>query len=68
MNQQELETTLSNLNLRDVRFFDSTGSTNDEALAWVKNGANDLSLVVADEQTLGRGRLDRRMAEAVETG
>ena len=60
MNQQELEFTLSNLNLRDVRFFDSTGSTNDEALAWAKNGANDLSLVVADEQTLGRGRLDRR--------
>jgi len=60
MNQQELESALSNLNLRDVRFFDSTGSTNDEALVWAKNGANDLSLVVADEQTLGRGRLDRR--------
>lgn len=59
MNQQEIESTLSNLNLREIRFFDSTGSTNDEALAWAKNGANDLSLVVADEQTLGRGRLDR---------
>jgi len=59
MNQQELETILSSLNLGDFRFFDSTGSTNDEALAWAKNGAGDLSLVVADEQTLGRGRLDR---------
>ncbi|HKJ37323.1 MAG TPA: biotin--[acetyl-CoA-carboxylase] ligase [Anaerolineales bacterium] len=59
MYQQEIESTLSNLNLREIRFFDSTGSTNDEALAWAKNGANDLSLVVADEQTLGRGRLDR---------
>jgi len=59
MNQQEIESTLSNLNLREIQFFDSTGSTNDKALAWAKNGANDLSLIVADEQTLGRGRLDR---------
>jgi BirA family transcriptional regulator, biotin operon repressor / biotin---[acetyl-CoA-carboxylase] ligase len=59
MNQQELEKHLSTLNLRDIRFFDSIGSTNDEALVWVKNGAGDLSLIVADEQTLGRGRLDR---------
>ncbi|HSG42319.1 MAG TPA: biotin--[acetyl-CoA-carboxylase] ligase [Anaerolineales bacterium] len=59
MKQQELETLLANLNLGDVRFFDSIGSTNDEALAWAKNGARDLSLVIADEQTLGRGRLDR---------
>ena len=59
MNQQEIESTLSNLNLREIRFFNSTGSTNDEALKWVKKGAEDLSLVVADEQTLGRGRMDR---------
>jgi BirA family biotin operon repressor/biotin-[acetyl-CoA-carboxylase] ligase len=59
MNQPELETILSNLNLKDIRFFDSIGSTNDDALAWAKKGAGDLSLVVADEQTLGRGRLDR---------
>lgn len=59
MNKQELEAVLSTLNLGEIRFFDSTGSTNNEALAWAKNGAGDLSLVVADEQTLGRGRLDR---------
>ena len=59
MNQQELETLLSDLSLKEVRFFDTIGSTNDEALAWAKNGAKDLSLVVADEQTQGRGRLDR---------
>jgi BirA family biotin operon repressor/biotin-[acetyl-CoA-carboxylase] ligase len=60
VNQQELETMLSNLNLKAIRFFDSIGSTNDEALAWAKAGAGDFSLVVADEQTLGRGRLDRK--------
>lgn len=43
----------------EIKYFDSIGSTNDEALAWAANDARDLSLVVADEQTLGRGRLDR---------
>jgi len=59
MNQQELESVLANINLSAIHFFDSIGSTNDEAVAWAKKGARDLSLVVADEQTMGRGRLDR---------
>lgn len=59
MNQQELESVLANLNLNAIHFFDSIGSTNDEAMEWAKKGARDLSLVVADEQTMGRGRLDR---------
>lgn len=59
MNQQELESVLANLNLSAIHFFDSIGSTNDEAMAWARKGARDLSLVVADEQTMGRGRLDR---------
>jgi BirA family biotin operon repressor/biotin-[acetyl-CoA-carboxylase] ligase len=60
MNQKELEKTLSKLPLGDVRYFDSIGSTNTEALAWATNDAKDLSLVIADEQTAGRGRLDRK--------
>jgi len=59
MNQQELESILSDLALNEIRFFSTIGSTNDEAFAWVKRGVGDLSLIVADEQTLGRGRLDR---------
>ena len=59
MNQQELKTTLSKLPLGGIRYFDSVGSTNDEALVWAANDASDLSLVVANEQTAGRGRLDR---------
>lgn len=59
MNQQELESVLANLNLSAIHYFTSIGSTNDEALEWAKNGAHDLSLVVADEQTMGRGRMDR---------
>jgi BirA family biotin operon repressor/biotin-[acetyl-CoA-carboxylase] ligase len=60
MKQNELKKVLSRLPLGDVRYFDSIGSTNNEALAWATGGARDLSLVIADEQTEGRGRLDRK--------
>jgi BirA family biotin operon repressor/biotin-[acetyl-CoA-carboxylase] ligase len=60
MNQNELKKVLSKLPLGDIRYFDSVGSTNNEALAWATSGAKDLSLVIADEQTAGRGRLDRK--------
>jgi BirA family biotin operon repressor/biotin-[acetyl-CoA-carboxylase] ligase len=59
MYQNELEKLPSKLPLGDIKYFDSIGSTNDEALAWAANDAKDLSLVIADEQTAGRGRLDR---------
>lgn len=59
MNQHELDQQLSDLPLGDVRFFNSIGSTNDEAIKWAAKGVADLSLIVADEQTAGRGRLDR---------
>ncbi len=59
MNQSELKTILSKLPLGAIRYFDTIGSTNDEALAWAANDAQDLSIVVANEQTAGRGRLDR---------
>jgi len=51
---------LKKLPLGEIKYFESTGSTNDEALAWAAKGAPDLSLVIADEQTAGRGRLDRK--------
>lgn len=60
MNQNTLKKALSKLPLGDVRYFDSIGSTNNEALAWATSGAKDLSLVIADEQIAGRGRLDRK--------
>lgn len=59
MNQTNLNELLSTLPLGEIKYFESVGSTNDEALAWANKGAPDLSLVLADEQTLGRGRLDR---------
>src|SRR6266508_244708 len=68
MNQNELKKFLSKLPLGDVKYFDSIGSTNDEALAWAANDTPDFSLVVADEQTVGRGRLDRKWFTPMGTG
>ncbi len=60
MNEQSLPKTLSKLNIGGLRYFDSIGSTNDVALAWAADNAPDLSIVIADEQTQGRGRLNRK--------
>lgn len=60
MNEHSLQKALSKLNIGDLQYFDSLGSTNDEALAWAAQGAPDLSMVVANEQTSGRGREGRR--------
>jgi len=46
--------------LGGLRYYPRTGSTNDEAARWVEAGAPDLALVVADEQTGGRGRARRK--------
>lgn len=56
MDRNELSAALAGLPLGGLRFFPTIGSTNDEALRWAAEGAGDLSLVVADEQTAGRGR------------
>src|SRR5512141_2769024 len=60
MRRNELSAALAGLPLGGLRFFTTIGSTNDEALAWAAEGAPDQSLVVADEQTAGRGRAGRR--------
>ncbi|MEJ5226089.1 MAG: biotin--[acetyl-CoA-carboxylase] ligase, partial [Anaerolineales bacterium] len=59
MKESDLRHLLSSLPLGGLRYFDSVGSTNDEALAWAAQGAPDLALVAADEQTRGRGRMGR---------
>lgn len=59
MDQKRLEQALAGLALGPLRYFPQVGSTNTEATLWGATGAPDLALVVADEQTSGRGRLDR---------
>lgn len=60
MDPRELAEKLADLPLGALRYFERIGSTNDEAAQWAGEEAADLSLVVADEQTAGRGRMRRR--------
>jgi BirA family biotin operon repressor/biotin-[acetyl-CoA-carboxylase] ligase len=60
MNEDQLRKKFSSLPLGDLRYFDTIGSTNDEALNWASQGAPDLSLVISDQQTAGRGRSGRK--------
>jgi BirA family biotin operon repressor/biotin-[acetyl-CoA-carboxylase] ligase len=60
MKLNSIQEQLSALPLGPLRYFASIGSTNEEAIRWAEAGAPHLALVVADEQTAGRGRLGRR--------
>jgi BirA family biotin operon repressor/biotin-[acetyl-CoA-carboxylase] ligase len=50
---------LAALGERPHRYFPQIGSTNDVAASWAMAGAPDGAVVLADEQTAGRGRYDR---------
>lgn len=58
--ESAIRAALSDLPLGGLRVFQRIASTNDEALSWAATGAPDLSMVIADEQTSGRGRAGRR--------
>lgn len=60
MNQVDLQKILTGLPLGELRYFDSLGSTNDYAIYWMQYGPPNLSLVLAEEQTAGRGRVGRQ--------
>jgi len=60
MDELNLHKAISDLPLGGLRAFEKIGSTNDVALAWAADGAPDLAMVYAEEQTSGRGRGDRR--------
>jgi BirA family transcriptional regulator, biotin operon repressor / biotin---[acetyl-CoA-carboxylase] ligase len=60
MDRQLILRSLAGLSLGPLRYYSSIGSTNDEAASWIDQGAPDLALVVADEQTHGRGRAGRQ--------
>jgi BirA family biotin operon repressor/biotin-[acetyl-CoA-carboxylase] ligase len=56
----QIKKKLSSLHLGSFRYYKTIGSTNDEAFTWASQGAPDFSIIVADEQTRGRGRMDRK--------
>jgi BirA family transcriptional regulator, biotin operon repressor / biotin---[acetyl-CoA-carboxylase] ligase len=45
---------------RPFRFSEETGSTNLDAIAWAEEGAPEGAVVVAEQQTAGRGRWGRK--------
>lgn len=55
-----IQSTLAGLPLGPLRYYASLASTNNQAAEWAAAGAPNLALVVADEQTGGRGRAGRR--------
>lgn len=59
MDEKSLRASLKNLNIPEIRYFPTIGSTNEEALKWAEAGARDGSLVIADHQSAGRGRMGR---------
>lgn len=60
LNQAVLEQALEQLGVPAVQWYEKTGSSNDDALRWARQGAPDFALVAAGEQTAGRGRLGRK--------
>jgi BirA family biotin operon repressor/biotin-[acetyl-CoA-carboxylase] ligase len=49
---------------RSVRIFEEIDSTNTEAWRWLEEGAEEGSLVIADQMTAGRGRWGRKWLTA----
>jgi len=60
MDRDTISKQLAGLPIPQIRFFESIGSTNDEALRWAASGAADGCLVAAEMQTRGRGRFGRK--------
>lgn len=60
MDLNSLKVHLAGLPVPEIRYFNTLGSTNDEAQTWAQHGTPSGALVVADTQTAGRGRFDRR--------
>jgi BirA family biotin operon repressor/biotin-[acetyl-CoA-carboxylase] ligase len=60
MDLSTLQGALTGLPIGPIRYYDRIGSTNLEAANWADRGAPDMALVIADEQTAGKGRHDRK--------
>lgn len=60
MKREELLAALADIPLGGLRFYERIASTNDEAASWASDDAPDFALVMADEQTAGRGRSGNR--------
>lgn len=53
---------------KKIYYFDSIGSTNDEAIKLAQAGAPDGTAVIATEQTKGRGKLNKKWYSPKDVG
>lgn len=56
----DLKSVMARLAIPAYRYYESIGSTNEAALKWLHEDAVDKALIVADHQSAGRGRQQRR--------
>lgn len=68
MDAAALKPYLDPLPVSTWQYHSVVGSTNDLALAWARDGPPDGALVIADAQTAGRGRGERRWVTKPSTG
>jgi len=59
MEEKILKQALEDLPIPIIRYFEETDSTNEQALGMAASGAEDNTLVIAEKQTAGRGRMGR---------
>lgn len=64
MDERRLRSALANLPVPEIHYRGEVGSTNDLAQSLLEAGAADGTLVAADAQNAGRGRLGRRWLTA----
>lgn len=60
MFKESLALTLADLPQISFNYFDEIPSTNDTTLEWMRAGGKEYSLVIADSQSSGKGRQDRK--------
>jgi BirA family biotin operon repressor/biotin-[acetyl-CoA-carboxylase] ligase len=60
MDSLELQEILKSTGIRQVVYYEETGSTNDDGIRWLDEDAADFSVIVSDLQTSGRGRGTRK--------
>lgn len=60
MDRQLLEKVFLSNNVPFFRYFKEVGSTNDVGIEWIGNDAPEYSVAIADSQTQGRGRNNRK--------
>jgi len=60
MQEKQLRSALSDLPLSEIYYYDSIDSTNVQGLRMLNEGASEYTLLVANSQSAGRGRLDRK--------